>query len=80
MADVERKCQQCERLKLAAIEASKTYHDLLSELESAHISHKDALIPGLRERRDKALLSRDTAISELAAHENTHKRAKSTRA
>jgi hypothetical protein len=76
---VEQECSHCERLKLAALEASRAYHEILAELEFAHFSHNNALIPALRERLEKALRGRNTAISELTVHESTHKRAKSTR-
>jgi hypothetical protein len=78
---MEQECPHCERLKLAAVEASRAYHDIMADLESAHIiKHDDKLTLALREGMAKALLSRNVAISELTAHESTHKRAKSMRA
>ena len=52
---MEQDCPHCERLKLAAVEASGAYHDLLADLESAHIKHDNKLTIVLRERMAKAL-------------------------
>ena len=68
-------CRRCEELRSAAVDASKIYHALQAELEFAHISHQNERIVDLRQRRDAALLSRNSAIDELCAHE-AHRQAK----
>ena len=74
---VMQECQQCGRLRLAASEASRAYHALEAELESAHIAHQNDRTIYLRPLVDRALLKRDAAIDELSTHERTHLRTKS---
>jgi hypothetical protein len=66
-------CARCEGLMLAAINASKAYHDCLADLESAHIRHDVEEPFGLKQQVAKALRNRDSAINALNDHEYTHK-------
>ena len=65
-------CDQCERLRAIAVEASRTFHDLTADLECAYLTH-DAEAPMLISLRlVKASRDRDEARAELILHENTH--------
>jgi len=74
---VELRCKECERLSLAAHEASMAYYAIQAELESAHIDHQNARTLHLRLLVDKAFLNRKGAIEELSTHEQIHLRNKS---
>ena len=65
-------CSQCERLMLAAIAASRAYHNLLGDLESAHIRHDVEQLFHIQEQAAKALLERDESIRALNDHERVH--------
>jgi hypothetical protein len=57
---------------LAAIEASRAYHDLMGDLETAHI-RRDAGQPfEIKPRVAMALKDRDSAIQALNHHERSH--------
>jgi hypothetical protein len=57
---------------LAAIEASRAYHQLMGDLETAHI-RRDARQPfEIKQQVAIALKSRDSAILALNHHERSH--------
>jgi hypothetical protein len=60
---------------LEAIEASRFYHALLGELESAHIRHDPEQPFRIQQQVAKALSDRDRAIRLLNDHERSHKSA-----
>jgi predicted Rdx family selenoprotein len=66
-------CADCERLMLAAISASRIYHDLVGDLESAHIRRDTAEPFRLQQQVADALRNRDAAIKALYDHEHTHR-------
>jgi hypothetical protein len=68
-------CGHCERLMLEAIEASRVYHVLLGELESAHIRHDTEQPFRIQQQVANALRDRDEAIRVLNDHERSHKSA-----
>jgi len=74
---VGQECKQCESLLGAATAASRAYHAIQAELESAHIAHQNDRTIDLRLLVDKALQKRDAAIDQLSRHERTHLRTKS---
>jgi hypothetical protein len=53
-----------------ALTASKVYHQLLEDLEAAHICHNSEMLMLLAVRLESALQSRNAAIAELTNHEN----------
>ena len=57
---------------LAAIAASKAYHNLMADLESAHIRHDVEQPFRIQQQVAKALLERDEAIRALNDHERVH--------
>jgi hypothetical protein len=65
-------CEHCERLMLAAVEKSRIYHDLLADLESAHIVRDVEQSFIIKQRVAEALRGRDEAIRVLTEHERTH--------
>jgi hypothetical protein len=65
-------CEECEILALAAFDASRAHHNLLTVLEAVHICHDAALTLGIQQRVAKALRDRDEAISALNDHEGVH--------
>ena len=65
-------CPHCDNLRHAALIASKAYHELLGDLEAAHILRNSEAPVGLSVLLEKALQIRNAAIAELAAHENGH--------
>jgi hypothetical protein len=69
-------CGQCERLMLAAIDASRAYHALLGELESAQIRRDPEQPFRIQKLVAKALADRDNAIRILSDHERAHKTAR----
>jgi len=68
-------CRHCERLMLEAVEASRIYHVLLGELESAHIRRDPEQPFRIQQQVAKALSDRDAAIRVLNDHERSHKSA-----
>jgi hypothetical protein len=59
---------------LTAVDASRVYHDLRGDLESAHI-RRDAEEPFRLQRRvADALKDRNVAVKALNDHEHAHKR------
>jgi len=77
MAKVPQECQNCERFRSLALQASAFYYTLLFELESAYINHEDGRAFQLRQRIDEALMVRNAAIDDLSLHEQNHLRIKS---
>jgi len=69
-------CGHCEKLMMAAIDASTIYHALLGELESAHIRRDPDQPFRIQERVAEALTDRDAAIRALNDHERVHKTAR----
>jgi hypothetical protein len=65
-------CLDCDRLQQVALMASRTYYELLGDLEAAHILHNSDPVQRLSVLRKKALQIRDAAIAELTIHENAH--------
>jgi len=65
-------CQLCLGLQRIAIEASRAYYELLSNLEVMHIRHDSEATLTLSWHLARALKYRDTAIKELTNHESTH--------
>jgi hypothetical protein len=57
---------------LAAVDASRVYHDLAGDLESAHIRHDNEQPFRLQQQIANALKNRDGAIQALSDHERTH--------
>jgi hypothetical protein len=66
-------CEDCEGLMLAAINASRVYHNLVADLESAHIRRDNAEPFRLQQQVADALRNRDAAIKALNDHEHTHR-------
>jgi len=77
---VKHECPRCEQLRVKALEATRAYHALLAQLESAHIKHEDHMTYALRLQLEEALRFRNIAIDELCRHEQTHQTSKSTSA
>jgi hypothetical protein len=57
-------CPDCDRLQQAALIASKAYHELLGDLEAAHIRRSSEALSGLSALLERALRIRDAAIAE----------------
>ena len=66
-------CADCEGLMLAAIDASRIYHRLIGDLESAHIRRDNQEPFRLHQQVTEALRNRDGAIKALNDHEHTHR-------
>lgn len=67
-------CTDCKGLTLAALDASRAYHNLLVDLEAWYI-RRDAHEPlEIREQVAAALYARDARLAELAAHRSTHEK------
>jgi hypothetical protein len=67
------KCLTCDDLTLAALDASRLYHDLLGALEAAYISKDtDSITTSTREQLDKATRQRCEAIAQLTDHRRVH--------
>ena len=65
-------CLQCRALERIALDASRAYHELLADLEAAHIRHDLEATSLLSVRLKKAFQRREMAVNELTAHESTH--------
>jgi hypothetical protein len=65
-------CQRCSDLRQIALAASKAYHELLINLEAAHIRRDLEAQLFLSEGLERALQGREAAIAELTNHEATH--------
>ena len=65
-------CVQCERLRLAAIEAARAFHNLTADLECAYLAHDAEAPKAISIRLKTASVERDKARDELTLHENTH--------
>ena len=65
-------CEECERLTLAALDASRLHHNLLAALEAAHIFNNVDLTLGIQQQVAAALLDRDEAIRAVNGHERSH--------
>ena len=65
-------CPHCDSFLQAALEASRTYHELLGALERAHIRNETEATYHLQAQIAQALLSRDKAITALLDHQRTH--------
>jgi len=70
-------CRRCSDLQQIALTASKAYHELLEDLEAAHICHNSEVLTLLSTRLEAAFQSRNAAIAELSSHESTCMRKKS---
>ena len=68
-------CSTCSELLTPTIEASKSYHDLLADLEAAHIRKDSAKAIRISEQVTNALRDRDAALAALTCHRSSHTRA-----
>ena len=69
-------CQECDELRLAALAASRSYHELLGDVEAAHLRREppESLLE-LSTRLKAASDARDVAFSALNNHSVTHQMA-----
>ena len=69
-------CRECDRLRLAALAASRAYHELLGDMDAAHLrSESQETLLALSTRLTAASDARDVAISDLVNHSRTHEMA-----
>ena len=71
-------CSHCDSLLQTALEASRAYHDLLADLEAAHIRHDTDLTFRIHEQVAEALSNRDAAVAAISEHARTHARGTSS--
>jgi hypothetical protein len=64
-------CSNCDSLLKAALEASKTYHELLGALEAADIRHNSELALHLQAGETKSASDRNDAITALRDHQRS---------
>jgi len=64
-------CEDCERLALAALSASRVRHNLIAVLEAAQQDAK--ITSGIQYYLDQALADVEDAIRAVNDHERTHR-------
>ena len=60
-------CSECDDLLTAALSASKEYHNLLSDLEAAHIRGDASITFALLEQVNQSVVKRDNSITAARA-------------